>query len=87
MNIRPLHDRVLVKKLDTKDKPPDDLFISYTAKGKLLEALVISEGSGKVLKSGDIRVLIGKYLGSEVTLDGKDHIVLREHDILGILEK
>ena len=96
MKIRPLHDRVLVKRLAAKDKTSGGLFIPDTAKEKPLEALVISVGNGKVLESGDIqalsvkagdKVLIGKYSGSEVRLDGKDHIILREDDILGILEK
>ena len=96
MNIRPLHDRVLVKRLAAEDKTSGGLFIPDTAKEKPLEALVISVGNGKVLESGEIqplsvkagdKVLIGKYSGSEVKLDGKDHIILREDDILGILEK
>jgi chaperonin GroES len=96
VKIRPLHDRVLVKRLAAQDKTSGGLFIPDTAKEKPLEALVISVGNGKVLESGEIqalsvkagdKVLIGKYSGSEVTLDGKDHIILREDDILAILEK
>ncbi|MBN1656070.1 MAG: co-chaperone GroES [Deltaproteobacteria bacterium] len=96
MNIRPLRDRVLVKRLAAEDKTSGGLFIPDTAKEMPLEALVISVGNGKVLESGEIqalsvkagdKVLIGKYSGSEVKLDGKDHIILREDDILGILEK
>jgi chaperonin GroES len=96
MNIRPLHDRVLARRIDEKDKTAGGLFIPDTAKEKPLEALVISVGNGKVLESGEIqplsvkagdKVLIGKYSGSEVRLDGKDHIILREDDILGIIEK
>jgi chaperonin GroES len=93
---RPLHDRVLPKRIDEKDKTAGGLFIPDTAKEKPLEALVIAVGNGKVLESGAIqplsvkagdKVLIGKYSGSEVKLDGKDHIILREDDILGIIEK
>lgn len=96
MNIRPLHDRVLAKRIEEKDKTAGGLFIPDTAKEKPLEALVISVGNGKVLESGAIqplsvkagdKVLIGKYAGSEVKLDGKDHIILREDDILGVIEK
>ena len=96
MIIRPLHDRVLVKRLTAQDKTSGGLFIPDTAKEKPTEALVISVGKGKVLESGQTQalsvkagdsVLIGKYSGSEVKLDGKDHIILREDDILGILEK
>ncbi len=96
MNIRPLHDRVLARRIDEKDKTAGGLFIPDTAKEKPLEAIVIAVGNGKVLDSGAIQplsvkagdhVLIGKYSGSEVKLDGKDHIILREDDILGIIEK
>jgi chaperonin GroES len=96
MNVRPLHDRVLVKRLAAEDKTSGGLFIPDTAKEKPLEALVISVGNGKVLEGGEIqplsvkagdKVLIGKYSGSEVQLDGRDHIIVREDDILGILEK
>jgi chaperonin GroES len=96
MKLRPLHDRVLAERIAEKDKTSGGLFIPDTAKEKPLEALVISVGNGKVLENGEIqalsvkagdRILIGKYSGSEVKLDGKDHIILREDDILGILEK
>ena len=96
MKIRPLYDRVLVKRLAAEDKTSGGLFIPETAKEKPLEGLVISVGNGKVLESGKIqaftvkagdKVLIGKYSGSEVELGSKDHIILREDDILGILEK
>ena len=96
MKIRPLHDRVLAKRLAEEGKTSGGLFIPDTAKEKPLEALVISVGSGKILedgktqaltvKAGD-RVLIGKYSGSEVKLDGTDHIILREYDILAIIER
>lgn len=95
MTIRTLRDHVLVKRLAAEDKTSGGLFIPDTAKEKPLEALVISVGSGKVLESGKTqalsvkagdKVLIGKYSGSEVTLDGNEHIVLREDDILGIIE-
>ena len=96
MKIRPLHDRILAKRLAEQDKTSGGLFIPDSAKEKPLEALVISVGNGKILESGKVlplsvkagdKVLIGKYSGSEVKLEGKDHIILREDDILGILEK
>ena len=96
MNIRPLHDLVLARRIDEKDKTAGGLFIPDTAKEKPLEAIVIAVGNGKVLDSGAIQplsvkagdqVLIGKYSGSEVKLDGKDHIILREDDNLGIIDK
>lgn len=92
MKIRPIHDRVLVTMLDGKDKTPGGLFIPEAAKEKPLEALVVSVGNGRILENGGTlalsvkagdKVLIGKYSGSEVTLDGMEHIILREDDILG----
>jgi len=96
MNVRPLHDRVLARRIDEKEKTAGGLFIPDAAKEKPLEALVIAVGNGKVLESGAVKpltvkagdeVLIGKYSGAEVKLDDKDHIILREEDILGIIEK
>lgn len=95
MIIRPLHDRILAKRLAEKDKTVGGLFIPDNAKEKPLEALVIAVGSGKVLENGKTQallvkagdqVLIGKYSGSEVKLGGEDHIILREDDVLAILE-
>lgn len=95
MTIRPLHDRILAQRLVEKDKTSGGLFIPDNAKEKPMEALVISVGSGKVLDNGKIqaltvkagdKILIGKYSGSEVKLEGKDHIILREDDVLAILE-
>jgi len=96
MKIRPLHDRILAKRLAEDAKTSGGLFIPDTAKEKPLEALVVAVGSGKILESGKKqvllvkagdRVLIGKYSGSEVKLDGTDHIILREDDILAVIEK
>lgn len=96
MKIRPLSDRILAQRVEEDAKTPGGLFIPDTAKEKPLEALVISVGNGKVLENGTTqtplvkpgdRVLIGKYTGSEVKLDGKDHIILREDDVLAIIEK
>jgi chaperonin GroES len=96
MTIRPLHDRILAKRLAEKDKTAGGLFIPDNAKEKPLEALVVSVGTGRILESGKRQalavkagdqVLIGKYSGSEVKFDGEDHIILREDDVLAILEK
>jgi chaperonin GroES len=96
MKIRPLHDRILAKRLPEEDKTVGGLFIPDNAKEKPLEALVIAVGTGKVLDSGKThalsvkagdKVLIGKYSGSEVKLDGEDHLILREDDVLAILDK
>ena len=96
MKVRPLYDRILATRVAEEDKTSGGLFIPDNAKEKPLEALVISVGNGKILESGKTlalsvkagdKVLIGKYTGSEVKLDGKDHIILREDDILAVLEK
>ncbi len=96
MHIRPLHDRILARRLANEEKTAGGLFIPDTAKEKPLEAEVIAVGNGKVLENGSLRalevkkgdkVLIGKYSGSEVKIDGEEHIILREDDILAVLEK
>ena len=96
MTIRPLHDRILAKRLAEEAKTSGGLFIPDTAKEKPLEARVVAVGTGKILDNGKTqaltvkvgdKVLIGKYSGSEVKLDGEDHIILREDDILAILDK
>ncbi len=96
MNIRPLHDRILAKRIQEEEKTAGGLFIPDTAKEKPLEAQVIAVGQGKVLDDGKLRplqvkagdkVLIGKYTGSEVKLNGEEHIILREDDILAVIEK
>ena len=96
MKIRPLHDRILAKRLAEDAKTSGGLFIPDTAKEKPLEARVIAVGSGKILENGKTqalsvkvgdKVLIGKYSGSEVKLDSEEHIILREDDILAILDE
>lgn len=96
MTIRPLHDRILAKRLQEQEKTAGGLFIPDTAKEKPLEAEIIAVGNGKIMEDGKLRplevkkgdkVLIGKYSGSEVKLDGEEHIILREDDILGVIEK
>jgi chaperonin GroES len=95
MKIRPLHDRILAQRLAEQAKTSGGLFIPDNAKEKPLEALVIAVGSGKLLDNGKIqeltvkagdKILIGKYTGSEIKLEGKDHIILREDDVLAVLE-
>ena len=96
MKIRPLHDRVLAQRVAEEGKTSGGLFIPDTAKEKPLEALVIAVGNGKVLENGKRqalsvragdKVLIGKYSGSDVKIDGEEHIILREDDILAVIEK
>ncbi len=95
-NFRPLYDRVLVKRLNAEDRTAGGLFLPETAKEKPQQAEVIAVGTGRLgknnvvtpltVKQGDI-VLFGKYAGDEVKLGGDEHIILREEDILAIIEK
>jgi len=95
MKIRPLQDRVLVKRVAEEERTKGGIFIPDTAKEKPMEGKVMAVGNGKILengtkvtpevKSGD-RILFGKYAGTEVKIDGEEHLILREDDILGVLE-
>ena len=95
MTFRPLHDRVVVKRIDAEEKTKGGIIIPDTAKEKPQEGEVVSVGpgardeSGKVqpldVKKGD-RILFGKWSGTEVKLDGKDLLIMKESDILGVLE-
>ncbi len=95
MKIRPLHDRVIVKRVEGEQKTKGGLFIPDTAKEKPIEGKVVAAGNGKILEDGSVRklevkagdrVLFGKYSGTEVKIDGEEHLILREDDILGVLE-
>jgi len=96
MNIRPLQDRVIVKRVEEEEKTKGGIIIPDTAKEKPVEGKVIAVGKGKLgddgklhapdVKKGD-RVLFGKYAGTEVKLDGAEHLIMREDDILGVIEK
>ena len=95
MKIRPLHDRIVAKRLAEQEKTSGGLFIPDTAKEKPLEAQVMAVGDGKILENGKLqallvhvgdKVLVGKYTGSEVKLDGEDLIVLGEDDVLAIID-
>ena len=95
MKIRPLHDRILVERLEEQEVKKGGIIIPDTAKEKPQEGKVIAAGNGKVtedgkkipldVKAGD-RILFGKYSGSEVKLDDKEYLILREEDVLAILE-
>jgi chaperonin GroES len=92
--LRPLHDRVLIKRLEEQDEKHGSIIIPDTAKEKPQEGKVIAVGSGKVtddgkkipldVRAGD-RILFGKYSGSEVKLDGQEYLTMKEEDVLGIL--
>ena len=95
MNIRPLHDRILVKREQEQERTTGGLYIPDSAKEKPVQAKVIAVGNGKVGEDGKVRpldikagdtVLFGKYSGSEVKIEGEEHLILREEDILGVLE-
>jgi chaperonin GroES len=95
MKIRPLGDRILVKRIKEEEKTKGGIIIPDTAKEKPQEGKVVAVGKGKMseqgklvvpdVKAGD-KILFGKYAGSEVKLDGEEHLILREDDILGVLE-
>ncbi|WP_141732451.1 co-chaperone GroES [Oligoflexus tunisiensis] len=94
MKIRPLQDRVLVKRVEAEEKTASGIIIPDNAKEKPLEAEVIAVGNGRRLENGEVvkpewkvgdRVLISKYSGSEVKVNGVEHLILREDDIMGVL--
>jgi chaperonin GroES len=95
MKIRPLYDRILVRRLEEQERTAGGLYIPDTAKEKPVEAKVVAVGNGKVLEDGKLRqlevkagdrVLFAKYSGNEVKIDGEEHLILREDDILAVLE-
>jgi chaperonin GroES len=95
MAIRPLHDRVLVQRVKEEEKTKGGIIIPDTAKEKPIEGKVVAVGNGKILEDGkdrklDVkkgdRILFGKYSGTEVKIDGEEHLILREEDILGVVE-
>ena len=95
MKIRPLQDRIIVKRVEGEEKTKGGIIIPDSAKEKPMEGKVIAVGNGKMLDSGqksvpDVkqgdRVLFSKYAGTEVKIDGEEHLIMREDDILGIIE-
>lgn len=95
MKLRPLHDRVIVKRLEEEKTSPGGIVIPETAKEKPIKGQVLAVGNGKVLENGDVRplevkvgdkVLFGKYAGTEVTVDDQELLVMREDDIMAVLE-
>jgi chaperonin GroES len=95
MKFRPLYDRVLVKRVAAEEKTAGGLIVPDSAKEKPMEAQVIAVGSGRQNADGSVReislnvgdvVLFGKYTGDEIKLDGEEHIILREEDILAVVE-
>jgi chaperonin GroES len=95
MNIRPLHDRVIVKRMEEERTTAGGIVIPDTAAEKPIRGEIMAAGKGKILENGDVRpldvkvgdkVLFGKYSGTEVKLNGQDLLVMREEDIMGVLE-
>lgn len=96
MKIRPLQDRVIVRRIEEEEKTKGGIIIPDTAKEKPQEGRVVAVGKGKVNEDGKIipldvkvndRILFGKYSGSEINIDGEEHLIMREEDILGVIEK
>jgi chaperonin GroES len=95
MNIRPLQDRIIVKRIQEEEKSSGGIIIPDTAKEKPQEGKVVAVGKGKVgedgkvialdLRKGD-RILFGKYAGSEIKIDGTEYLIMREEDVLGVVE-
>jgi chaperonin GroES len=95
MKIRPLQDRILVKRLESEEKTAGGIIIPDSAKEKPMEGEVVALGNGKRLENGELqkpdvkvgdKLLFSKYAGSEVKIEGIEHLVMREDDILGVLE-
>jgi chaperonin GroES len=95
MKMRPLQDRIIVKRLEGEEKTKGGIIIPDAAKEKPLEGKVMAVGDGKILNSGERvamavkigdRILFGKYAGQEVKLDGEEYLIMKEEDVLGIIE-
>ncbi|MDQ7010402.1 MAG: co-chaperone GroES [Mariprofundaceae bacterium] len=93
--VRPLHDRVIVRRLDEEEKSAGGIIIPDTAKEKPIQGEVIAAGNGKILENGEVRpldvkqgdrVIFSKYAGTEIKLDGNEYLMMREDDILGVIE-
>ena len=96
MKIRPLQDRIIVKRVQEEEKTKGGIIIPDTAKEKPIEGKVIAVGNGKVQEDGKVRpldvkagdrILFSKYAGTEIKIDGEEHLIMREEDILGVIEK
>jgi chaperonin GroES len=96
MNLRPMQDRIIVKRVDEETKTAGGIFIPDTAKEKPQQGEVVAVGKGKKTEDGTVipmdvkvgdKVLFGKYSGTEIKLEGQDYLIMREDDILGVVEK
>ena len=95
MKIRPLHDRVIIKRIEEEETTKGGIIIPDTAKEKPSEGKVVAVGNGKTLDNGDVKalevkkgdkVLFGKYAGTEIKIEGEEHLIMREDDIIAIVE-
>ncbi len=95
MNIRPLHDRVIVRRMEEERTSAGGIVIPDTATEKPIQGEIVAAGLGKILENGDVRpldvkkgdrILFGKYAGTEVKVEGEDLLVMREDDIVGVVE-
>ena len=95
MKIRPLQDRIIVKRVAEEEKTKGGIIIPETAKEKPIEGKVIAVGNGKILEDGKVRpmdikagdtILFSKYAGTEIKIEGDEHLIMREEDILGVIE-
>ena len=95
MKMRPLHDRVIVKRIEEEEKTSGGIIIPDTAKEKPQQGKVIASGKGKILENGKVnpltvkkgdRILFGKYAGTDIKIDGEEHLIMREDDILAIIK-
>jgi len=95
MKVRPLHDRVIVKRVEEEEKTKGGIIIPDTAKEKPVEGKVVAVGKGKILENGNLqplevkkgdKILFGKYAGTEINIEGDEHLIMREDDIIAIVE-
>jgi len=95
MKIRPLHDRVIVKRIEEEEKTKGGIIIPDTAKEKPIEGKVVAVGAGKLMDNGKMqplevkkgdRILFGKYAGTDIKIEGEEHLIMREEDIIAIVE-
>jgi len=96
MKVRPLHDRILVRRVAEEEKTKGGIIIPDSAKEKPAEGEIIAVGNGRANEKGEVRpltvkkgdrILFGKYTGNDIKIDGVDHLILREDDVLGVIEK
>jgi len=95
MKVRPLHDRVIVKRVKEEEKTKGGIIIPDTAKEKPVEGKVVAVGKGKIMDNGNLqplevkkgdKILFGKYAGTEINIEGDEHLIMREDDIIAIVE-